>query len=473
MIGKQQLQITGDQLAAGLATSDYLSDGGIGSQATNINPILTPGVIRGSSVIDASTNVTGKMIASAPDSQATSAYGKTFVDDEGGYYTWDSPVMTKRKTGASTTKYIFGVTDMAAFTLNTYVTLTDNIALWNTSANTLDESWWVTTKSQSALRNDVPHPLLNFESLLWLANGNVLNTIDSSGTIALGVLTLNSNELIYSLGIDPGTGLMMIGVQTTVNYSDTLSSQFFIYLYGAFEAKPRRKVVVEDVPLGFHTVQGTVFIGYGQRIGYWNGSGISFLRKLTNVSLLGAQLPYKHHLSSLGNIFFVVDGTFVLGYGDIINGKKAWFPYYTNTQNSNKVGAISNLGGGQIGIALDTDKFYYSDILGTTSAAGSLYTNNVNFARPVFIRQVRVFTTGITQTSAFGIGGVAVFNESGIAFQNTSPLGSFTNTVAGSTRYVFDFDYEGLKVQTMNLRANIDTQAFGVIRIVVYYDVAE
>ncbi len=180
---------------------------------------------------------------------------------------------------------------MVAFAGDTYVT-TDNgdIDKWNTSSLTLTNSWWVGTKSQSAMNSSVPHPMLVYQSFLNVADANKINTIDSSGTVALAAITFNPNELIYALGIDPATGLMMISVQTVVNISDTLSTQFFVYLWDGISSKATRKIPVDDLITGFHNVEGIVYCGSGTILGQWNGNGVTFLRKLMNAAYSWAYL---------------------------------------------------------------------------------------------------------------------------------------------------------------------------------------
>lgn len=473
MIGKQTLVLGYDKLVSGMASSDFANDGALGTSSFGINPFAVQGIVRSTvTPTDKTTNLVATMIASCEDSQGVSSDNALFVDNAANYYGCNSVgTLTKRKTGSATTHYTFGKTDMASFALNTYVTLDNDIALWNTSANSLDETWWTVTKSQSALDSTLPHPFLVFENLLWVADGPNLNSITASGTVTIGALTLNTSERIYALGIDPSTGLMMIAVQQNVNISDTLSSRFYIYLYDGYSSKPRRKIPVDDLVTAFHNVGGTTYVGYGQRLGSWNGNGITFLRKLSNVTLSSADLAYKHHFSHVGNVLMVVDGANVLAYGEVAGGaKKAFYYIQQNPEgSSHKLSIIGCIGGTTVAMASSTPKFYVFDLMGTGAGGGVLAFNNIYFPRPIFVRRIRVITSGVT------VSGVTDMVMT-VTDQNTAALPiSSANRIrqVTVTTYVFDFDYTDAKVLAVQPMVTFGGNNYGVVQVIIYYDVAE
>jgi hypothetical protein len=468
-IGTQILTIDASNFIQGMASSDYAPNGGFGSSSYGINPRITPGLIYSTpNEVDISANVTGNIIASAEDSQATLGYDRLFVDDGAHYYTLSGSTMSLRHSGAKS--YLFGTTDMVAFAGNTYVTSGTDMASWNTSSLSLTESWWVTTKSQSALAASNRHPLLVFEQLLWLADGANLWNISSSGTITASAWTLTSGELITALGIEPSTGLMFVAVTTVQNYGDTINAKNFVYIYDGYSAKPRRKVAVDEMVTAFYNIGGTVYIGYGQNLGYWNGNGITFIRKLANVTLSGQDLPYRHHFAHIGNVLLVVDGLYVLAYGEIISGQKVPYYVYKNTTNTNKLQAICGIGNNKLAVAYSSNKLSTVDLSSTAAGIGVFYSSNINFPRPAFIRRVRVFTTGVTTTGGAGVGGIAFVDEKGNTNQPT--IKTFIVPAAQSPKYVFDFEYMGLQVQTGQVRLSFEG-TWANARIVVYYDFAQ
>lgn len=475
MIGKFQIQLGADQLTSGMSSSDFATDGALGVSCSGLNPYLTPGVMYPLSNASILSNIAGLVIASAEDSQSSAAYNRTFVDGSGNYYTYSAP-STVVKTNTATTNvahYIQGKTDMVSFAGLTYVT-TDNgdIDQWNTSGTpALTNSWWVSTKSQTAMSANAPHPEIVYNSFLYVADANKLNTIDSSGNIGPGVLTLNSNEIIYALGIDPVTGNMMVSVQTNINISDTLSSQFFVYLYDGISVKATRKIILDDLITTFHNVEGIVYTGSGPVLGQWNGNGVTFLRRLQNTTYAKDSLIYKHHMTSVNRILHVADGKQVLSYGTVINGKPKAFFYTANSTTTNTISAVFPMGSNTLGVAAATNTVSVWDFSGTGSGTAALYFNNIYFPRPVSISRIRIITTGIT-TAVGGVGNNFYMSEKEKTVQTANP--QFIVTAAASPQYVFDFDYtNGIPVMAIQPVIGFDTQHFGIVRVYIYYNIAE
>lgn len=469
MTGKYQIQIGAQQFLQGMAASDYATNGGLGTSSSGIDPFYLAGTLKATTTAtDISTNVTGTVVATAEDSQSISSYNRVFVDDDNRYYTYNGTSCTKRHDGAKT--YTFGFSDMVSFSLTTYVTSTTDVASWNTSSLTLDETWWTVTKGKSALASGTPHPMLVFEGLLWIADVNNLHAVDSGGTVTTNVLVLNTNERIQALGIDPGTGLMMISVQVTQNYGDSLASRYFVMLYDGYSTKVRRKIEVSELVTAFFNVSGTVYVGYGLSVGYFNGSGITFLRKMQNVTRVGSQLLYKHHFASIGTNLFVADGSKLLAYGEPVGEtEKKWFPIMSNPAGSFQIGAIGSFGGGEIGLA-SSDDHLYKFVPGSSGVGvGSACLTVIQMPRPIFVRRMRVITGGITTTS--GAGGAAIINEKLTAVSPT--IANFKVAAAASPVFVFDFEYGGEKMVTLQPRINFDTQGFLLYGVIIYYDVAE
>lgn len=476
MIGKYQIRLGAEQLISGMSSSDFATDGALGTASTGLNPFVTPGVIRPiSSPVDLSTNVLSNIIASAEDSQTTSSYNRTFIDSAGNYYGYSAPsTVTKLNTATTNAAfYTAGVVDMVAFAGNTYVTTANgDIDRWLTSGPTLTNSWWVGTKSQSSLNSLVPHPMIPYQGSLYIADANKLDTVASdSSTIALGVLTLNTNEFIYAMAIDPVTGLLMLSVQTVVNIGDALSSRFFVYLYDGISAKATRKIPTDDLITAFHNIEGTVYVMQGVCLGVWNGNGVTFLRKLMNASFTSTDLAYKHHITNTRNILHVIDGASVLSYGAAVSGKKAFFYTAFNPSGSGHLSCIMPMGfSNQFAIAYATNKLAKFDVADTSAGTASLSFNNTYFDRPVYIRRMRIVTTGVGATSGFGDGSVSFFDEKENNY--VTQVSTFVNQT-GSTKYVFDYDYTQAKVQAVQPRINIDTLNWGIVRVYIYYDIAE
>ncbi len=474
MIGKYQLQHGANEFITGMASSDYTNDGMLGTSCTGLNPFVTPGVLYGlANGTDVSTNVAGNLIASCEDSNASSPLNRYFIDDKSasaGYYSFNGTSFTKQATGSAT--FVSGKSDLTSFAGQFYATTATDIVQWN-GTSTIDEDYG-TVELGITVDGSAHHPLLLYQGFMWYGNGNLLGNLANDNTTYATALTLPSKEKIVALGIDPGTGLMMISVQTVYDISDTTPSLKIVYLYDGISSKPTRKILVDDLVTAFYNLEGQVYCGSGQTIGVWNGSGITFLRKLKNVSLDNRDLLYKHHFTNIRNILLIVDGTAILAYGAVVSGQRKFF--YT-ANGTTKFSIVAPVGSNRFivaqGTTLYTTPFIVTryDLSSTSAGIPSIEYNNIYFPRPVFIRRVRVITTGITTTSGGGIGNVTLFDEKGNSY--TTQVLTFVVTAAQSPRYVFDFDYTNVKLQGLQPRFNLDTQGFGIIRTIIYYDIAE
>lgn len=493
MIGKKEIVYGTDQLISGLASSDYANDGALGSNSSQLNPFVTPGILRGTlNVADTSTNLADNIIATSEDGTG-GLKARLAVGDAGNYYTIDtSGTVTKVATGTDTTNYIFGRTDIgiqsaASSNYAAFVSHGNNITYWN-GGSTISESWWTGvayytgTTHPPALTNN-PHPMLNYNTNLWVADGSQLHNIlpnvaSTTATLAvnLSVLSLDLYTTIYALGIDPTTGLMMISFQTTQNMGDTISTQAFVGLYDGYSTGLRRKIPVDDLVTAFQNVGGQVYCMFGPKIGYWNGNGISLLRKLSNITNSTSSLLYKHRLGNVGNILLVADGPTLLGYGEPIAGKpKAWFPVGTSLGSTDKITALCPLGNNKVGIfnyatfasVLNFRTYDLSSAAGLTFTAGF---NNTYFARPIRVHRMRVFTTGVAHTG-FNDFTINIFDEKGVAL----PIASSKRiiSVPTGTTYVQDFDFGGAKCQAVQPVISGSNGAWGLVQVVIYYDYAE
>lgn len=474
MVGKSQIQIGPNDFLKGMGTNDYANDGGFSPLSYGINLGVKPGALYSAPTkTDVSTNLSGNIIASCEDGQGGSN-PRYFIDDGANFYTYTGTSLLKKRTGAKT--YTVGISDGTPYNGDMYFTSTTDIAKW-TYDSAFTEDWWTGTLSESALSSGLgqPHPLLVFEKILWIGDANVLRSYDGSSVTA--ALTLGSNETIYALGIDPGTGLMLISVATDINDSDTYPAKNIIYMFDGYSTKPRRKIIVDDLVTAFHPMGSTVFTPYGTNLGYWNGSGISFLRKL-DITYDSQTLVFKHRITNIGNTLYFTNKSYLVAFGEVQSrGQKVFYNIIRNLPSgARNIGFVTNVGSGKLLYAdvNDGSNTGYNTATtidttdATTSSGATLYMNNALLPRPIFVRRVRVFTTGISSTSAFGTGSFVIQDET----TNTTNSRYFINTSA-TPQYVFDFDFSGLKLQSLQVLLGIGTKVYGVTRFIIYYDPAE
>lgn len=470
MIGKYQVVLGADQLTSGMASSDYATDGALGTPCTGLNPYIVPGLIYPlAASTDISTNVADNLIASCEDSSATLPNNRYMIGNAANYYSYNGTAITKQATGSAT--YVQGMSDLISFDGSFFATTAtetiDQLVKWNGGA-TINEAF------QALTDNHAHHPMIAYQGLLYVGDGNVMSTLtaNGSGTGAWtpAVLTLQSKEKIVALGIDPATGLMMVSIQTEYNISDTIPSLKAIYLYDGISSKPLRKILVDDLVTGFLNIEGIVYCGSGQTLGQWNGNGVTFLRKLQNVTLSNTDLVYKHHMANINRVLHVIDGKQILSYGTVIAGKPKAFFYTAQGNTTNHCSIVFPGGNNTLITAAPTHTVSKWDFSSFSAGTAQIFFNNIYFPRPIYIRRLKIITTGVTTTGL--LGNVELTTEKNVTFQ-TASAGFIVSSIA-SPQYVFDFDFtNGIVINGIMPFIQIDTQNFGLVRATMYYDVAE
>ena len=359
-----------------------------------------------------------------------------------------------------TRNYVKGYTDIINYRGETYVTAQQHITRWQND-NTIDQKFYAFTTA------NVPHPAIVFENNAYYGDNNLLLRQTTAGGTPATILTLAVGEIIIALGIDPGSGKMIISTTSSLNVSNDKNSINKLSWYDGFSNKTLKTIYVGDQMLGFHSVEGITYCGYGQNLGYVTGSGIKFLRKLINVTLNNEQLPYKHNLTSIGSTLYVVDGNKILAYGPVVQGGNNIFYYCARNKVNNLVfQSIFNAGSNKIGYSF-IGQFRTVDFSSiATLDKFDLYTNWLDFPRPVNPRGVYFEFLGTGAT-----GNLAVTYED----RNGNSVG-LTADPTGQTA-VSTFRYIGFRntdaIQSFRVRMENATENDGLIRAIVYYDFSD
>lgn len=484
MIGKNTLVIDMQELATrGMSSGANIADGGFSNETDAVNITAVPGVLYAPAVAvdsDTDTRLTGGAIASCPDMNIVGATNRLVVTDDGKFYRYNGTKLdaagislTAGKTWAS------GFTDTLTFGGETYVSSKESLTRVQND-NTIDAgaSW-----PFNFTNSNVPHPGLVHQDRMFWADKNLLLSQSTVGDAVAPstVLTLDSSSIILSLGVDPGSGLILLGTTNTLDTSGTIPAINKLVWYDGNSSTYLKSVVVEDSIFGFHTVGGMTFVGYGKNLGYINGSGISFLRRLKNVTNVQAELPYKHHFASIGNTLYVLDGLQILAYGEVIQGRKVFYYCFKNNVNSNKPTMLGYGGGGKLVIGFATSKFYSFD---TTSVATTnsmvFYSNKYNFQRPVYLRSAyieyadAVVNNDDNRSIYYQSEDISVNGLQLLRVQGQTGTSGIKNTSGASTNFIDNIvGFLQNKVRSLQLRYNTSTTNNGVKRIIIYYDPAE
>ena len=492
MIGSKQFEITHDDFIKGMNTSNDLDDGGFSNKSTNININGQPGWItaRGNTGV-ISSNLGDTTLGAAAGSQmlgrAHFSDGVTnklgCFDSNGNYYTIDlssdaiSLVLTDFVNNYAGYE---GIYDMISYTNESYfnsvfyITTPTQILLWD-GASGLDFIWWTSTKHQTALVSNVPHKMCIWNKLLYITNGNILISYDGlyggSGTVVADVLTLPKEQIITEISVDPGTGKLILAVANnsyvTNRFDGASTKNAYVGIYDGWNPTQFMKKIPVDMPItSFYNLSGTIYIIYGQNLGNWNGSGITFLRKLhTNQTAIG--VVNRQKIINIGSTLYLAEGNNILAYGETIGkqDKVFYYPYAGNHQINMLMSPLGN----QINICYKNDAVrgeidYFDTTAAGDTTTGTFYSLVYHMPRFVNFYGVDIFLKSPV-IEGYGSHAWSLLDSN----NNTISLGSIT--VSPGT--VWTRMVKNAKTSTIQLQDTITNTASAIDRIIVYYDLAE
>lgn len=472
LTGDKFFEITSRDFLAGMTSSDYTEDGGFSPLSVGINLTYQPGILHCPPVMtDKSTNLVDNPIGYTSDaSTAATADGFLLAADassfDGTYYYWDGATLTLKRTD-STGNYSFGKSDITTYKGEVYATSDAYMIRW-VPDTTFNATFFNFSSSV------VPHPLLVYEDSLYAGDGNLLKRMTSAAGTVSTILTLPAGQTIVALGIDPGSGSMLISVINGINYSNTLNCIPRVAYYDGLSPKVQKIVFVDEMVTAFYNTGGIVYVGYGQNLGYWSGSGIQFLRTL-GVTLDGAQLPYKFHFTNIGRTLYVGEGAKLLAYGEIIAGRGKVFYYpMQNSQSAAIFSLVTNIGSNKLGFGFATSQFWTWD---STAAPGPsnnfpFYSRKYEFPRPVSLQTVRILFVSNLPSTAGDIGRLQVIDDT----NTTTTIATISNTAASGLLNDIEFPWPTLNSRSLQFIWKVDatrSEAIGVERITVFLTQAQ
>lgn len=464
-IGRKSWTIDWKDFVKGMTSNDNTLDGGFSNRSHGINLFVSPGVLSfASSPTDKSTNLAGAMIASCEDS-ALLGEDKLLLsrssNGDGKFYTYSDSVGLTLKRTDSTNNYQFGITDMNFYQGSAFATSFEAITKW-TVDTTFDVAYYTFTNST------YPHPTLVFEGYIFYGDRNLLLRQDGASGTPTAILTLTTEQTITALGIDPGTGNMLIATTTAQNISDTRTAPAKVHYYNGFANKTSKTVIVDDIVNAFYPVGSTVFLSYGQNLGYWNGAGIQFLRKFS-WTFDNTALAYRNHFTNLGSTLLVIEGKQITAYGEVLGGTPKVFRYMFS-DSTHELSLITNLGQNKIGIggstAISSATGNIFSSLDTSSIASQgradWYSLKYDFDRTVTFQQIVIEYTSAIPTDGNTIAGVSVIDSSNTSTTIATP----TNTTAN----IYEITCPYPTIQTRSIQINYTPlQPTPIHRFTVFY----
>ena len=476
MIGKHTITLGAEDFIRGMSTSPDIRDGGFSDESDAVNPKVRPGLLYGpADTVDSDTdsvlNTNAEIIASCPDAQLSSPNERLCIahdrdNGDGELIRFNGTKLVAVTGGLDTTQnYGKGFTDIIPYKGRAYFTSKEELGEWQTAGDTIDFSFF--TFANSA----VPHPALVFENNAYYGDGNLLLRQTSAGGTPATILTLDATQIIVALGIDHGTGKMLISTISNQNISGTIPTVNKILWYDGFSNKVSKTIIVEEMVTAFHSHQGRNIVGYGRNIGLLSGSGVKFLRKLQYVTFDSNDLPYKHNFASIEDTLYIVDQDHILAYGPVLSrGSSVFYYLYDNDITASAdFRCIFNAGQGDLGLSTTANKFHTltTDSISNTSNGIKLKSNWYQFPRPVIMRDAYIEFAGSTNTGNVSFN--YEFNDgAGVRALQEEKLASFTLAFQVGLLGFLPTETNSIKFQILISSANS-----GLRKFIASYDFVE
>jgi len=466
MIGQKSFEIGPADWQRGVTSAANTQDGGLSPESGSMNLIAAPGVLYPPGAItDKSTNLTSQMIASCEDPTYLGK-DRMFLDEAAAFYWWDGSSLTKKVT-ASSDKVTQGTSDFVPWhdgTTQFWFATTSagangDIIRWD-GATTLVEDFWTNASylNQSALSAVTPwRPFLVYETYLYLGNKNVLQRI-TSATAQSGILTLNTSETISALGVDKGSGKMLVATTLATDYSASRNGRSRLYLYNGSSNKADKVMDVSGTITAIKNVDDMTIIFYGNKMGYFTGSGIKFMRKLNFAIGTAANLVYPHKATVIDNTLYWVEGSTAMAFGEVTaGGGKVFYPCLAPDTSSQLFTCLTTIGGNKLGYSYSSSKFFTHDITAVATVVNggtTVYSKRYAFPRPVTFNGI-----------LFELNEAAPANQNTFSVRIKDNKGNTTTTISmnpGARTDVWEYEYTYPNLELRTLQVLLTWGANGV-----------
>jgi len=344
--------------------------------------ILYPQPARTDLDADNSDVVTDNVVCFAADPTFLGNDGYA-LDEDGKFYTIDGSTVTLRQTDA-TNSYNDGTSDMLVYKNSLFATSTTDIAkLDGSDLTSLDHDWWTNTLSKSALSSTFRHPMEIVEDILYIADEYKIHTWDGTTAVASAMLLPDDYNITNLIKHTDGRHLLAF-VSQTANAGHTKKAAARCFVIDTVNLEFVREIEIDAQVEGSRNVGGVIYVTYGNKLGYFNGDGISFLRKIESAT------TYKHQLANVDDILLVRDENGILAYGDLGLGNIFWYVYADErTAPQREIDAIYYAGDNTV-LLSSTGRLLDLIDLDTFAGASNFDSNFYSFPEKVWIRKITV-----------------------------------------------------------------------------------
>lgn len=434
-------------------------DGGFVTDSIGANPFSKPGLLAQAPSIGSAMHGAGwwprkGVLAIAQGGVGAISYNNmvTMAEDTGvGLWgllsstTGDITLLAGSDTTVGRT-YSLGMIDSTFYNGKMYTAVMDDMVEQNIDGSGRLLTWWTVTKGKAAMTTTVPHPMLVYESILYIADGKYLHKVDNT-TASVQVFNCPPNYTITAMTEYNGLIYMVAEPYTSTDGSKHGGAKMFSWdgttssWYEEFNINYRVNAM--------YVYKNRLYMWTNHFMGVWDGAKLVPLRAVANQ-------VFKCMITETADSMFYIDGTSIIRYGApfipgapehfynyLTIGMGAGFKFQSIISMTNNNLAITETGFNATFTFGETVNYYISDVnTPATSGYRDLTFNPRFFNKTVKPKRVVVEMEALTASANNGI--IPSFiNDKGVKITPTYKSGTIVGsdtTQASKTTFEFDFN---------------------------------
>ena len=380
-------------------------------------------------------------------SSAQSALGM-YVDSATNYGYW---TLITRTTGAHGTptsdtggrNYNYYQSDIVFYKTYFFASGASTICRIDSTNTTATGTWLTSTTdtrtgiAATVMTSNVPHPLLVFEDIMYIGDGQYLNKLDNT-TYTSQVFDLPTGYVITAMVEFRGMIYMFAGYETFAGGTDLPGhSKCKIYSWDGLQNTWFEEYDIDYPVFSAFVWRNRLYAFTAEALCVWTGSELSPIYPVSTK-------VYKHQVTTTIDSVFFADGEYIIRFGTPqgVSGGPKFYRYLQGTSGVSFAGITSHYNKSLILSERNTgSKTYYISNVNTpdTAAVSKTFDLNPRFLKkPVFVRQIVIETEALASGQKVKCG---YTNDQGTVVYPTYSSGEFDNAtteMAGKKIWTFD-----------------------------------
>lgn len=341
--------------------------------------------------------------------------------------------MVKVGSDDITRAYSLGVTDTVFYNSDFYTTSETDICKNSADLTTRDQNWWTGTEGKTALITGIPHPLLVYESIMYIADGRYLHKLDGT-VISLQVWDAPPDHIITAM--TEYNGLIYIVAEPYKNLSGSVHGLSQMFSWDGLLESWYEQYFLDYRVNSLYVYKNRLYAWTNDFVGLWTGSELDPIYPISNQ-------VFKCHITANSSSMMYVDGTKMVRYGKpfIPSLNKKFYNYLSSTA-LDFAGIISASGDSLILTekhASASPNYFIADIdTPPTSLTKTLIFNPRFFTKPVKIRGIVIETESLASGQIVKAGYVDSHGNTNYPSKDSGQFNNATSKMAGKTAWRFD-----------------------------------